>query len=194
MKKIISIFLVTVMLFAVMVPVASAYDAAEKTPIIYIRGNGEALYYPDGTRLVATFEDISLGGEDGGLDKDVIVETTVNILKPFVLEGMLFDNWDNYGRAIYDELSPLFPDSGLDENGNPKKGTGAAASRIDFCDNRLAHSAWEFNNGYEYAFTYDWRLSPYDVIDRLDNFVDNILRATKKKPAAVSPEIQARAP
>ncbi len=185
MKKFLSAFLVIIMLFAVMAPAASAYDAAEKTPIIYIRGNGEALYYPDGTRLAATFDDISLGGEDGGISKEVIVETAVNILKPFVLEGMLFDNWDNYGKAIYDELSPLFPDSGLDENGNPKKGTGAAASAIDFCDNRLAHSAWEFNNNHQYAFTYDWRLSPYDCIERLDRFVDNILRATKKSQVSI---------
>ncbi len=185
MKKFISAFLAVLMLFALMAPIASAYDASEKTPIIYIRGNGEHLYYPDGTRLVATFEDVSLGGEDGGIDKDVIVETTVNILEPFVLEGMIFDDWDNYGRAVYEELLPLFPDAGLDENGNPKKGTGAAASAIDFCDNRLAHSAWEFNNGREYPFTYDWRLSPYDSIARLDNFVDNILRATKKSQVSI---------
>ena len=127
MKKLISTALVLIMLFAVMTPVAMAGNY-EYLPIIYIRGNGDGVYYPDGTRCVAAFEDLAMvfGGdeENEGISTDTIVETAVNILKPFVLEGMLFDNWDNYGRAIYDEISPLFPDAGLDYNGNPTKGTG----------------------------------------------------------------------
>ncbi len=187
MKKLISVLLATVMLFAVMAPMASANDGLEKTPVIYIRGNGEALYNDDGTPLKATLDDISLGGdgEGEGISKDVIVETAVNILKPFVLEGMLFDKWDNYGQAIYDEISPLFENAELDYDGNPKNGSGAAPSAIDFCDNRLAHSAWEYNNNYEYPFTYDWRLSPYDLIERLDNFVNNIIKATGKTQVSI---------
>ena len=94
MKKLISVLLVLSMLFAVMVPMASVYAANERTPIVYIRGNGDGIYYEDGTLCGAQFEELSLGGDDG-LDKDTIVETAVNILKPFVLEGMLFDKWDN---------------------------------------------------------------------------------------------------
>ena len=81
MKKLISILLVTVMLFAVMAPAASAVNAYEYLPTIYLRGNGEALYYPDGTRLVASFEDLDLTSEDSSINKDKIVETVVNILK-----------------------------------------------------------------------------------------------------------------
>jgi len=183
MKKIISVILVTVMLFAVTAPAASAANAIEKLPIIYIRGNGEALYDKDGNKLAAEISDISF--DESGIDKDVIVETAVNILKPFVLEGMLFDKWDNYGRVIYDEISPLFVNAGLDENGNPKNGTGPAASQIDFCDNRLAHSAWELNNNSEYPFTYDWRLSPYDHLERLHTFITNIMKATGKSQVCI---------
>lgn len=96
MKKILSIILTITMLMAVAMPMMSAAAANERTPIVYIRGNGDGLYYPDGTLCKAQFEDLELGGE-GGFDKDTIVETTVNILKPFVIEGMLFDKWDNYG-------------------------------------------------------------------------------------------------
>ena len=118
MKKLLSVILVATMLFTVMAPIASASEIFEpgKTPIIYIRGNGEPLYYPDGSRLVATFEDLNLGGEDSAessIDKDTIVETAVNILKPFIMEGMIFDQWDNYGKTIYEEISPLFVDAGL---------------------------------------------------------------------------------
>ena len=174
MKKIISVLLVAIMLVAAMAPMASA--ANERTPIIYIRGNGDGLYYEDGTLLVTQFEELSLGGEDG-VDKDTIVETAVNILKPFVLEGMLFDQWDNYGQAIYDELKPLFPDSALDYNGNATNGTGVH-SQVMADSVAASKSTWYYNTNSSYCFAYDWRLSPYDHVDRLHEYVLQVLKTT----------------
>ena len=183
MKKLISVFLAVMMLFAVMAPMATASAANERTPIVYIRGNGDGLYYEDGTLCVAQFEDLSLGGE-GGLDKDTIVETAVNILKPFVLEGMLFDEWDNYGRAIYDEFKPLFPDAGLDYNGNPTKGTGV---HPDVMAKSIADSksTWNWTYNGHYSFAYDWRLSPYDHVDRLHEYVLQVLATTGQKQVSM---------
>ncbi len=181
MKKIISLVLVTVMLFAVTAPMASA--ANERTPIVYIRGNGDGLYYEDGTLCVAQLEDLSLGGE-GGIDKDTIVETAVNILKPFVLEGMLFDKWDNYGKAIYDEFSVLFPDAGLDENGNPRNGTGVHYQTM--ADSIAASkSPYSYNVNISYCFAYDWRLSPYDHVDRLHEYVLQVLATTGQEQVSM---------
>ena len=64
MKKIISTLLVFVMLFAVMAPVATVSAVNERTPIVYIRGNGDGLYYEDGTLCVAQFEDLNFGGKN----------------------------------------------------------------------------------------------------------------------------------
>ena len=176
MKKLISLTLVLVMLFAVMTPVATVSAANERTPIFYIRGNGDGLYYEDGTLCVAQFEDLSLGGE-GGLDKDTIIETALNILTPFVTQGMPFDKWDDYGKAIYEELKPLFPDAGLDYNGNPTKGTGVhpqlMADSIE-----ASKSTWYYNVNSSYCFAYDWRLSPYDHVDRLHKYVLQVLETT----------------
>lgn len=183
MKKIISVFLSLLMLFTVMAPVASAGDY-EKLPIIYIRGNGEDIRYPDGTLVPARFEDLSLDSEESGINKDVVVETAVNILRPFVLEGMLFDKWDNYGQAIYDELSPLFEDAGLDANGNPLKGTGVSQSIIDESE-RISNTAAPFNSDSEYHFRFDWRLSPYDHVERLHAYVQNIMKATGKNQVSL---------
>ena len=183
MKKILSIILTITMLMAVAMPMMSAAAANERTPIVYIRGNGDGLYYPDGTLCKAQFEDLELGGE-GGFDKDTIVETTVNILKPFVMEGMLFDKWDNYGRAIYEELKPLFPDAGLDYNGNPTKGTGVLASTMNDSIAQ-AQSAHRYNVNSSYNFAYDWRLSPYDHVDRLHNYVMQVLSVTQQKQVSM---------
>lgn len=67
MKKLLSILLVVTMLFAVMAPAASAAAVFQsgKTPIIYIRGNGEQLYEADGvTPITATLEDLGLEAGD----------------------------------------------------------------------------------------------------------------------------------
>jgi hypothetical protein len=97
-----------------MAPVAFA-AGTERLPIVYIRGNGEQLYDADGNLLVTDLEYVNFGddseegaeGEEGTSAKDAIVEAAVNILKPFVLEGMIFDEWDNYGKAIYEVLKYL---------------------------------------------------------------------------------------
>ena len=185
MKKIISVLLVALMIFTVMAPVASAGEF-EQLPIIYIRGNGEDISYPDGTKVVAKLEDLSLGGEGEGegFSKEVIIETAVNILKPFVLEGMAFDKWDNYGRAIYDEISPLFKDAGLDGDGNPINGTGVHQSILDESV-AASKSDASFKKNSEYHFRFDWRLSPYDHVDRLHTFIGNIMKATGKKQVAL---------
>ena len=126
MKKLLAIVLSVLMLMSMGIPAVYAERIEnDQTPMIYIRGNGEPLYNAQGERIAAEFEDVDLGGDEEGEDStDKIIETAVNIIKPLVLEGLLKDEWDNYGKAIYEELKPLFPDAGLDYNGNPTKGTG----------------------------------------------------------------------
>ncbi|MBQ2758157.1 MAG: alpha/beta fold hydrolase [Clostridia bacterium] len=176
MKKLISVVLAAIMLLTIMAPAVSAADTyvEERLPIIYIRGNGEKLYDADGNPVAAEINDISLGGDDSGIDKDVIVETVVNILKPFVLEGMLFDKWDNYGKAIYDEISPLFETAFLDENGNSKNGVTVSQQLLAESEYNAKHASIYG----EYDFIYDWRLSPYDNVDRLDDFIDDIIASS----------------
>ena len=183
MKKFISSLLVVIMLFAVMAPMASVSAADERTPIVYIRGNGDGIFYPDGTLCIAQFEELSFGSEDG-ISKDTIVETVLNILEPFVIEGMIFDKWDNYGRAIYNELKPLFPDAGLDYDGNPINGTGVHPQTMA---NSIAASKnpWYYNANGHYAFAYDWRLSPYDHVDRLHEYILQVLSTTGKSQVSM---------
>lgn len=188
MKKLLSVLLVVTMLFAVMAPAASATEIetakfqSGKTPIIYIRGNGEQIYEADGvTPIKATFEDLGLEGDasgaETGLDKDTIVETAVNILKPFILEGMLFDEWDNYGKVLYEEISPLFVDAGLDHDGNPLNGTRVGVKELAASESK-ATNRWYYDANQVYQFCYDWRLSPYDSLERLHTYVQTIMSAT----------------
>ncbi|MBQ8028653.1 MAG: hypothetical protein IJ262_04530 [Clostridia bacterium] len=182
MKKIISLLLVTVMLFTVMAPMASAAD--EKLPIIYIRGNGEPIYDGDGNKLALGISDSLSNVTNGNFDMETVVETCANIMLPLLTEGLIFDEWDNYGRAVYEELKPLFTGAELDENGNPINGSGIAQSRIDASEAEAKRDTVNYGL-YDYNFMYDWRLSPYDHVDRLHQYVLTVLHTTQKDQVCI---------
>ncbi len=189
MKKFVSFFLVLTILFAVMSPMSFAADVKVKdmTPIVYIRGNGEAIYDENGDEIPVEFQDLfdkNIVSDEEGITKEKLIESCANILLPFLAEGLLMDKWDNYGKALYDEFSPLFEKATLDGNGNPKYGTGVSpkvlakseynAANIDFKDPDVL--------GYyrlgQYDFCYDWRLSPYDHVDRLHEYILTVMETT----------------
>lgn len=178
MKKAISLFLSLLLIFAVMTPVASAVDETN-LPIIYIRGNGETIYDGDGNPLGLGISDLFSNVANGDFDKETVVETCANIMLPMLTEGLLFDEWDRYGKAVYEELKPIFKGSEIDENGNPINGSGIAQSRIDASEAEAERDTVNYGL-YDYNFMYDWRLSPYDHVDRLHEYILKVLKTTEK--------------
>ncbi len=178
MKKAISLFLSLLLFFAVMTPVASAVDEAN-LPIIYIRGNGETIYDGDGKPLGLGISDLFSNVTNGDFDMETVVETCANIMLPMLTEGLLFDEWDRYGKAVYEELKPIFKGSEIDENGNPINGSGIAQSRIDASEAEAERDTVNYGL-YDYNFMYDWRLSPYDHVDRLHEYILKVLKTTEK--------------
>ena len=181
MKKLISLTLVLVMLFAVMAPMASAVtNDRVKYPIIFIAGSSVDLVDGDQNPISTGF-DVFTDDDEGDLTKNDIITKVMNVMIPFVLEGLPFDKWDNYGDALYKELAPIFEEGQLDGNGDPKFGTGVAKAEIDAWN----HIASTMNYGsdgvfdlWDYKFRYDWRLSPYESVDRLHEFIKTILKTT----------------
>ncbi len=188
MKRIISVFLATLMLFAVMSPVVNAAAAeSQATPIVYLRGNGEKLFNADGEEVAADIGDLKIS-DDGEDAKNKIVEAAVNILIPFLGEGLMNNEWDNYARAIYNEISPLFDDAILDGNGNPRNGTGV---HPDALKNSEANAEKNLiRNGqygyFAYMFCFDWRLDPYEHVDRLHSYIETVMKSTGKKQISLS--------
>lgn len=179
MKKLMSVLLALLMLVSATVFAVPASAASEATPIVYIRGNGEKLYNANGEEILVDVGNLSLeGGEDS---KNKIIEACVNIILPFLTEGLAFDKWDNYGKAIYNELSPLFKEAILDGNGNAQYGTGVspealAKSEARANQNVLTNGQYDY---FTYMFCYDWRLDPYEHVDRLHEYIETVMRATK---------------
>ncbi len=186
MKKVISFMLCLIMLFTVAIPAFSAAAADEVTPIIYIRGNGQEIYNADGEKVICDIGDLKLDAE-GEESRNKIIEAATNISLSFLM-GMSDDNWDDYGEAIYKEISPLFEQAMLDGNGNPQFGTGIHPDLLKKTfDNSKKNLT---NNGkcgyYTYGYHFDWRLDPYDLVDDLHTYITNVMTATDKRQVSLT--------
>ena len=197
MKKLISFLLVLTMLFTFLSPAVFAAGEKEKdmTPIVYIRGNGEAIYDENGDEIPVELQDLfdkNIVSEEESITKDELIESSVNILLPFLAEGLLMDNWDNYGKAIYEEFSPLFEKAALDGDGNPQYGTGVSKKVLDKSEYNAANIDFKDPKylGYyrlgQYDFCYDWRLSPYDHVDRLHEYILTVMETTNSDSICIA--------
>ncbi len=160
-------------------------------PVIRISGDGEMLVDKDGNKVIH-YKDFAsiLGGddeEDAQEDEgdNAILEATANILMPFLVDGLLNNNWEPYYENLQNEISDIFENSLLDADGNPQYGTGLRPERIEKV-NRIRHNdqAWRTPDGTKYYvhdrywFYYDWRLDPIETAREFMLYVDDICHST----------------
>ena len=179
MKKIVSLVLALIMLMTVAMPAVYAVDAADKsTPIIYIRGNGEAIHYEGGAGAqVATEIDQALS--DVTFDKEGFMKELTNILIPFITKGLPKDEWDECRKAIYTAISPFFDQCIMDGDGNPRLDTTLSleSQKSNADPDVVAKDSYVTG---DLVFHYDWRCDPYENADKLDAFIDIVLSKTGK--------------
>ena len=185
MKKLISLLLTVLLVFSAVMPVFAAENAEvyEKCPMIYIRGTGAPLYDTQGNRVYTGFDVFSAdtGEDEDGITTDDILDSVMNVLKPLIVDGLLFDNWDAYGEVLYEELAPLWEEVRLDGNGDTINGINVDAWSLNWSDNYRANENMGVNRMFsieDYGFVYDWRLSPYDHVDRLHAYIEKVMAAT----------------
>lgn len=182
MKKLTALFLAFIMICGVMVmPVSAASEKHEKTPIVFIAGSSVDICDAEGNEISTGFDVLIDDDEGDGITKEKIIESAMNILLPFILEGLPEDEWDNYGDALYEELSPIWDATQVGGDGNAKYGTGVSKKEIADWDH-IARNVDHGKDGrfglWDYKFRYDWRLSPYDHVDRLHRFIKDIITTT----------------
>lgn len=180
MKKTLAILLAMLMLLgAAAVPAFAATEKHEKCPIIFIAGSSVDICDAEGN-VISTGFDVLTDDDEGDMTKEDIMESAINILLPFVIEGLPKDKWDNYGEALYEELAPIWDDTQLDGDGNAKYGTGVSKAEIEKWDKNADknHGSDGTFKLRDYDFRYDWRLSPYDHVDRLHEYIKKIIKST----------------
>lgn len=167
MKKVFCILL-SVMIVLVSVIPANAWTFVDETrsqiPVIRISGDGEPLYNAEGERIMH-FRGLLESNDEEENGDDKITDAVVNILMPFLREGILFNKWDNYYAALQTEISELFGEALLDNNGNPLPGTGLSQNKrnqmeqLKKTDKKIGKGYYAYN---DYWFNYDWRLLTID--------------------------------
>lgn len=192
MKKIISVFLACIMIFSVTpISFVGAYNNEPTVtcvdPTIYIAGDSNDIYYDNDTKTFRIDDVLGLmtGDEEveGNEGNNKVIEAAVNILIPFILEGIALDKWDNYYAAVEKEIGELFEPIRLDENGNIPEGSDSGIGQAAKNHNNYAmtHNIVNAQGRYTekaYFYNYDWRLDPIELADNLHEFIEGVKRAT----------------
>ncbi len=192
MKKVISIILVALMLMSVCsTGVFAAGDigvdngsikvhtSRSQIPVVRLLGDGEPLYDKDQNKLfhIRSF----YFPEDEDEEDNELIKSMANVLFPFLVDGLLNDNWEPYYKNLQKEISELVGDARLDENGNPVNGTGISDARKKEMEDDLSKDL-KIGKGYyevnDYRFWYDWRLDPLYTADLLHQHIQKVKYVT----------------
>lgn len=191
MKKLLTIFLTIMMVISLCVPAFAAEEATTRSavPTILITGDGDPLYDADNNRLYRPSEILTyFENKDDGDDSSAIYESVANVLMPFLLEGIAFDSWDNYYNNLQKEISELFEDIILDNNGEAVNGTGISQARKDYMAKAVKTDKADKNGEYglyDYRFWYDWRLDPVTTADDFHDYIEAVKEVTGKDKVAI---------
>lgn len=193
-RKSIALFLAVTMLVSVWAVTASAKttewisQSLSDIPVIRISGDGEKLVDKDGNKVFHYKDFASILESDDEEEEESdssLLESIANILMPFLIDGMLNDNWEPYYKNLQKEISELFENSLLDKDGNAQYGTGLRQERKNKMENvRHNDQFWRTSDGTKYYvhdrywFYYDWRLDPIESAAELKSYIDDILAST----------------
>ena len=178
MKKLISVLLCAVMLFAFCAP-AFATEIQEIYPVVYIEGQG--IYLVRDERTAEQKHIYSL-------QKDVASEVLGNI-KPLLLEiakgFVMGGDYSAYTKTLVDIMNPIYEDVVLGADGMPKDNSAVYISNQWRGSGRLSNIQRTIpvtNGEYPvYRWLYDWRLSPIVLAEELNDLVDAVLAETGAK-------------
>lgn len=197
MKKFISVVLTAIMLFSFTLPAFASTvhpeESKSQIPVIRILGDGEPMYDAEGNKLfhIRTSFNEGFDSEEGTEDDDnsELMESIANILLPFLIDGLLNDNWDAYYKNLEKEIGELTGDAKLDCNGNPVEGTGISKARQEFLDYAVSHNKKGkkgYYGLYDYHFWYDWRLDPIENAKSLREYIVAVKKITKSEKVAIN--------
>lgn len=158
-------------------------------PLVVVRGDGNAITNSE-DKEVPTVVNIQKALDSEDSDGNNVKDSIMNVIKPFLLQGALCNNWQPYYDALQKEISDLFSETLLDGNGDPQYGTNISGwARWD--NDYSSHTDKAGDNGVydypdeKYEFHYDWRLDPLYSATLLNEYIENIKKSTGKNKVCV---------
>ena len=185
MKRFISLFLIVAVLFALAVPAGAAGGSdyrhwGNQIPVVVFHGDGEPIYNAEGEKVFHFSEMLNMLG---GSEEGALAESAVNVLMPFLMEGIANNNWDPYYDALEKEIGELFTEARYDENGENWNGTDVSKEVRQYMVNNLKRDTKDIYShksysAYDYQFWYDWRQDPLKTADELHEYIMGVKKIT----------------
>lgn len=194
MKKLLAISLSLLMLFNICFTASAAEVpttfSGSDVPVIALFGDGEAIRNENDEIVFKFSELLNMFGsasEDGEEDNSTM-EAVINILQPFLVNGILFNEWDEYYDALEKEIGDLFAEVRYDENGECPNNTDISVNLRNQMARQMA-TDYKAQRGsyyvYDYQFWYDWRQDPLETADEFHAYIEGIKATTGCEKVAI---------
>lgn len=109
-------------------------------------------------------------------------------MKPFLIDGIVTDNWEPYYDNLQKEISELFGDILLDENGEASNGSHLDEYYQNICKKNVKVNKITSDGGYPinyYRFYYDWRLDPCYIADQFNDYIQTLKQTTGSEKVSI---------
>lgn len=167
-KKTLAVLMTVLTIIVMSMPGVSALSSAENDlPIVYVKGAGREIYSSDGVQIMP-FEIEP---------EDQIMNQMDTIGKAFLV-SLAAGNWDHYCNTMVNIISRIYKDAVLDKSGEASDGSYIVPSPAP---------KKKTSNFYlsDYVFNYDSRLDPWEVAEQMDDYIDQVLKATGKNKVQI---------
>lgn len=164
LKKLTAVILAVVMTLSMAsVSFAAVAEANVPTLIIYGKRN-QPLYKADGTPVASS-------STPCGMSREEYIKKWIQPVLKELAVGVATGNYDKYVDTLIECAQPIYEEEVLPASGEADDGS---------------HIKWNYQKDIStavhggkrcYVFYYDWRLSPVDIADQLDVYVERILAA-----------------
>lgn len=168
MKKFISVLLSLLLIMSLFSfgAAAAVEDVKGDIPVIYIKGrNNKPIFKADGTEASNAKE----------LDRlEYIGSVAGPVFEEFAMAYITGD-YSEWVDALIDSIEPIYDDWRLDDDGTATE----VGSYINWdpATAKIKKKTADFAIT-DYMFYYDWRLSPFDVADQLDTYIERVCKMT----------------
>jgi hypothetical protein len=178
MKKTLSILLAISMLFTLMIPAFAAQDTEDDIlPVISVRGFGSTLYVEN----------------EDGTEKNVFSYSPTQISSMAAdLTGALAalamkNDYEGFVDKLRETVAIIAADLLMDDEGNSVKPVVTHSDPTDVdshLNTEYAYFHRDESHG-NYVFEYDWRMSPLDIADELNDYIQAVKETTGKDKVAL---------
>ena len=137
-------------------------------PIIYIKGQGDTIVRVNESGETEQLYPVNIPVNDY-LE---VAKNNIDVLA----KALVTQEWTEFGNLIRDTMLPVFGKFALGNDGKPTDGSYCEAEYFNtHIDTTTVNGKYTTD---QFLFRYDWRLDPYDIADKLHEYIENVLKET----------------